>query len=233
MPIFQNHKEESSWISNADLMSVLMMIFLFISVVYMRSVGIEKERIEAVAVTYKKTQSAIAHDLKQEFSKDLQTWNALVDTNTLSIRFENPEILFKVGSAEINDHFKSILDDFFPRFLQILTDPKYKNNIAEIRIEGHTSSEWVGESSSHQSYFNNMELSQNRTRNVLVYVLSKINNEALFDWTRGNLTANGLSSSKPIVDANQMENKECSRRVEFRVQTNAEEQIVKILKQVN
>lgn len=232
MKIFKSSKEENQWMSISDLMSVLMMIFLFISIVYMRGVTLEKKRITSIAQTYEATQVEITHDLKKEFTKNLQTWNAVLDSLTLSIRFENPEILFRVGSADLNNHFKNILDSFFPRFIQILTDPKYKNYIEEIRIEGHTSSEWTGDSSSRQAYFNNMELSQNRTRHVLEYVLSKIKDEGLFNWTKSKLTANGLSSSKLIYNNDQTtEDKERSRRVEFKIKTNAEQQIIRILEQ--
>lgn len=231
MKIFKSSKEENQWMSISDLMSVLMMIFLFISIVYMRSVNLEKGKITYIAQTYEKTQLEITRNLKKEFTKNLQIWNAVLDSLTLSIRFENPDILFNVGSAELNDHFKRILDSFFPRFIQILTDPKYKNDIEEIRIEGHTSSEWFGESSPQQAYFNNMELSQDRTRKVLEYVLSQIKDEQLFNWTKSRLTANGLSSSKLIYNNDQSENKELSRRVEFKIKTNAEKQIIKILEQ--
>lgn len=229
MKIFQKKQEEDPWISITDLMSVLMMVFLFISITFMENAILEKKRIESIATTYNKTQEELAQNLKKEFEQNLSIWNAVVDTTTLSIRFENPEILFKTGSAELNDRFKNILDNFFPRFLQILTDPKYKNDIEEIRIEGHTSSEWIGEISPKQAYFNNMELSQGRTRHVLEYVLSQIKNEELFNWTKSNVTANGLSSSKIILNSDKTENKELSRRVEFRVKTNAEKRIVNIL----
>ncbi|WP_292266354.1 OmpA family protein [Butyricimonas sp.] len=232
MKIIKSSKEENQWMSISDLMSVLMMIFLFISIVYMKNISLEKNKITSIAQTYEKTQVEITHDLKKEFAKNLQIWNAVLDSLTLSIRFENPEILFQVGSAELNEHFKNILDSFFPRFIQILTDPKYKKYIEEIRIEGHTSSEWIGESSSRQAYFYNMELSQNRTRKVLEYILSKIENEDLFHWTKSKLTANGLSSSKPIYNNDKTENKERSRRVEFKIKTNAEKQITKIIKQI-
>ena len=231
MKIFKSSKEENQWMSISDLMSVLMIIFLFISIVYMRSVSQKNNQITSIAQTYEKTQVEITHDLKEEFAKNLQIWNAVLDSLTLSIRFENPEILFKVGSAELNNHFKRILDSFFPRFIQILTDTKYKKYIEEIRIEGHTSSEWQGESSSRQAYFNNMELSQDRTRKVLEYVLSQIKDEELFIWTKNRLTANGLSSSKLIHNNDQTENQERSRRVEFKIKTNAEQQIINILEQ--
>lgn len=230
MKLFSTEKEENPWMSISDLMSVLMMIFLFVSVAYMGNARLERQRIESVAITYEKIQSELTQELEKEFARNLTNWNAVLDSNTLSIRFENPEILFKIGSTELSDRFKTILDNFFPRFLQILTQEKYKNDIEEIRIEGHTSSEWTSGSNVREVYFNNMELSQGRTRKVLQYVLSRIEDEKLFDWTKSNLTANGLSSSKPIRNADGQEDKERSRRVEFRIKTNAEKQIVEILR---
>ena len=76
-------------------------------------------------------------------------------------------MLFSSGSAELQPKFKEILNDFFPRYVAILSNEKYVNDIEEIRIEGHTSSEWRVEVPAEQAYFNNMELSQNRTRKVL------------------------------------------------------------------
>ena len=48
------------------------------------------------------------------------------------------------------------------------------------------------------------------------------------EWLRSVLTANGLSSSKLIMQDGE-EDKELSRRVEFRIRTNAEERIGEIL----
>lgn len=232
MKMFKSTEKENQWVSISGLISILMMIFLFLAIVYISNVIMKQKKITSIAQNYEKTQEGITHELKQEFAQNLQIWNAVLDSLTLSVRFENPEILFQVGSAELNDHFKEILDNFFPRFIQILTDPKYKNEIEEIRIEGHTSSEWSGELSPRQAYFNNMELSQNRTRKVLEYLLFKIKDEDLFNWTKSKLTANGLSSSKPIYNNDKTENKERSRRVEFKIKTNAEKQITKIIKQI-
>ena len=76
-----------------------------------------------------------------------------------------------------------------------------------------------------------MELSQDRTRKVLEYILSQIKDEQLLHWTKSKLTANGLSSSHLIYNPNQTENKERSRRVEFKIKTNADQQIIRILEQ--
>ena len=58
-----------------------------------------------------------------------------MDRQTLSVRFKEPEVLFAQGEAEVRPAFKNILNDFFPRYIQILRRPKYINDIAEIRIE--------------------------------------------------------------------------------------------------
>ncbi len=200
----------------------------------------DKKTIEKIAVTYEELQSDLYTDLEQAFEKDLNKWNAVLNKQTLSIRFKEPEVLFEPGSAEVRLPFKKILDDFFSRYIGILRNSKdtngklkYVNDIAEIRIEGHTSSEWTEDTSPEVAYIHNMELSQGRTRSVLEYVLqipSIQQNQEIQDWLTRYLTANGLSSSKLITDSNGTEIKEESRRVEFRVRTNAEKRIVEIIK---
>jgi outer membrane protein OmpA-like peptidoglycan-associated protein len=74
-----------------------------------------------------------------------------------------------------------------------------------------------------------MELSQARTRTTLSYVLGLPTVAADRPWLTHYLTANGLSSSRPILDADHHEDSERSRRVEFRVRTDAETRIAKIL----
>ena len=216
------------WISISDMMAGLMMIFLFIAISYMMNVIKEKDRIKEIAVTYSRLQTDLYQDLYDEFKDDLDVWNAVIDKQTLSVRFEAPEVLFKQGRSDLQSSFTTILDDFFPRFVAILTSKKFANDIDEIRIEGHTSTEWQYNVSSDQAYILNMELSQDRTRSVLGYVLDLEAIKEQRTWVKERLTANGLSSSKAIFDE-EVEDKIKSRRVEFRIKTNAEQRIVKIL----
>ena len=225
----QKQEGESQWLPISDLMSVLMMVFLLIAVSYMLKVYLEKEKIQEVAVTYNKLQNKLYDDLNLEFEEDLKRWNAEIDKASLSVRFKSPDILFNMGSASLKPEFKNILADFFPRFIAILHKDDYRNDIDEIRIEGHTSSYWRAETTEDKAYIYNMKLSQNRTRNVLEYVLRNESNENLAKWIRLNVTANGLSSSKLIYNDDGTQNRELSRRVEFRVKTNAEKRIAKIL----
>src|SRR5690554_6738947 len=224
----ENGESESQWVSISDLMSVLMMIFLFIAISYMLNVIKEKDKIKEIAVTYNKLQTELYDDLMTEFKNDLANWNAEIDKQTLSVKFEAPDVLFASGSSTLQPKFKEILQNFFPRYVSILTSEKYKADIEEIRIEGHTSSEWSFEVPEEEAYFSNMELSQDRTRKVLEFVLRNEKLDGNKNWIRERLTANGLSSSK-LVASNGIEDKIKSRRVEFRVRTNAENRIVKIL----
>lgn len=227
----QKQEGESQWLPISDLMSVLMMVFLLIAVSYMLKFSLEKEKIKEVAVTYSKLQNKLYEDLNLEFEEDLKKWNAEIDKVSLSVRFKSPDILFDMGSANLKPKFKSILADFFPRFISILHKDDYKYDIDEIRIEGHTSSYWRAETTEDIAYINNMKLSQNRTRNVLDYVLRIEKNIEIVKWIRLNVTANGLSSSKLIYNKDGTQNRKLSRRVEFRVKTNAEKRIAKILRE--
>ena len=74
-----------------------------------------------------------------------------------------------------------------------------------------------------------MALSQDRTRTVLHYALMLPGVEKYKSWVKGTITAIGMSSSKPVVK-NGFENRSQSRRVDFRIKTNADVQVRKILK---
>ena len=105
----------------------------------------------------------------------------------------------------------------------------YLDSINEVRIEGHTSSVWNQWTNDSEAYFKNMELSQGRTRSVLNYVYNLKNIESERQWIKRNIAAVGFSSAKLIIDKTGKEDRSRSRRVTFRVITNSETQIRKIL----
>lgn len=220
---------ESHWIPLSDLMTGLMMIFLLISVLYMMQVQAQAKKTKSVAVLYDKLKRELYSDLLHEFRDDLPRWGAELRREDLVLQFKEPDVLFTVGSSELRERFKQILDGFFPRYVAILTSPRYRDSIMEVRIEGHTSSFWNNGADEQLSYMLNMELSQARTRSTLGYIMTMPalrGNEA---WLRRYLTANGLSFSRPVVNKDGSENILRSQRVEFRVVTNAEERIARIL----
>jgi outer membrane protein OmpA-like peptidoglycan-associated protein len=162
--------EQTHWIPLADLMTGLMMVFLLIAITYMVKVEAASQHIREIAVLYERMKVELYDDLKKQFENDLPRWGAELDRDA-TIRFKEPDVLFSIGSSELNTNFKRILDDFFPRYVYILASDKYRDAVEEIRIEGHTSSIWSN-LLSDQAYFQNMRLSQDRTRSALQYVLA-------------------------------------------------------------
>lgn len=216
------------WLAVSDLMSGLMIVFLFIAIAFMRHVSIERDKIRDVAVAYKDNQVAIYDALMNEFESDLSAWKASIDQETLSFQFNSPEVLFASGESTLKPEFEEILKGFIPRYLSVLES--YKESIGEIRIEGHTSSEWGAVTNQDDAYFFNMQLSQNRTRSVLnySYFLPSLSQEQQ-SWIKSSFAAVGLASSKLRLNGDGTEDKERSRRVSFRVITNADIQIRRIV----
>ena len=70
----------------------------------------------------------------------------------------------------LKPQFKDILSDFMPRYIVLLIT-NFVDDISEVRIEGHTSSEWNQEPEK-TAFIKNMDLSQARTRSVLEYSFS-------------------------------------------------------------
>jgi outer membrane protein OmpA-like peptidoglycan-associated protein len=220
---------EEHWIPLSDLMTGLMMIFMLISVISMMQAQASNTAMRTVAQGYGQSRQALYRDLLREFQPDLQRWRATLDPD-LTIRFDQPNVLFDTGRADLKPGFRAILADFFPRYLRIISDPRYRANISEIRIEGHTSTMWGAGVGADEAYFRNMELSQTRTRSTLQYVLLLPEVAGDKRWLTQHLTANGLSSSRTLRNEDGSENVVASQRVEFRVRTDAESRIDAILK---
>ena len=214
------------WLTISDLMAGLMMVFLLVSVALMRSAFLDRDRMREVAVAYREGQVAIDQALRREFENDLEKWDAAIDAENLTFEFRSPEVLFEAGAIALQPRFAVILDDFFPRYLGVLR--AFETVIDEVRVEGHTSSDWVS-ATEDEAYFNNMRLSQGRTRSVLEHVYRLPAAPGDRNWVKRKVAAVGFSSSRLVVDAAGREDPEASRRVLFRVVTNAETQIRTIL----
>lgn len=226
-----NDKPENPFsFSIGDLMAGVLFIFVLLLASTMLDIQEKAEADAEIAGRYNNIKSQIYLDIAKEFRDDLSAWNAVVDSTDLSVRFATNEALdtkvsyFAKGSSIPSTQYKEILDEFFPRFLAIVYDERYRDSIEEIRIEGHTDTDG--------GYMYNIGLSQDRAKEVLGYCLSlanRVENGAeMMDWARYRITANGLSYSHPILDADGSENQALSRRVEFKIRTNAEEQLEEI-----
>ena len=234
-------KKDSFWIPYADLMTVLMVIFLFISLAYMGLVQFQKKEQDKIFEEYKLTKENLLKELQQTFEQDKKRWNLELDDD-LSIKFTNPQVLFDEGKSDVTPTFQKILKEFLPKYLSVVMQDKYKDKIAEIRIEGHTNTKPINRT--NDPYIDNMELSQNRARNVLGFLrqqncflqLETTKKDRLQYW----LTANGLSYGRTIdtnsnltFNSNTTTDPNKSRRVEFRIVTTSEVLVDKVIEQLN
>lgn len=220
-------------LSIGDMMSALMFVFVLLLTSSMMRSQQDREKIQNSSEEYIRLKAELYIELRDTFAADTARWQMKIDSAKMLISFADTAMLFDNGSSAIKPRFKNVLDTFFPKYIRILSQEKYRDAVEEIRLEGHTDSLGLR---GRDPYEYNMELSQDRTRSVLNYCLGKIPDPkapvkrnpdtTLYDWTRRRITANGLSFSRPILkEASSAQDRGRSRRVEFRVRTNADKKL--------
>jgi outer membrane protein OmpA-like peptidoglycan-associated protein len=236
-----NKGNESNWISFSDIMTGLMVIFMFIAISYIVEVQKKQKERDIIFEEFKATKEQLYSELENEFKDDFKKWQVELDKD-LSIKFTNPEVLFESGQTTIRPYFSQILDNFLPRYFNVLIKEKYKDKIAEIRMEGHTDIV-AALKYDRDPYIGNVILSQLRSAQVLKHFrnmnyyknLSKKDEVRLQFW----LTANGLSYGRTLDDEKQLTaisgkstNNNFSRRVEFRIITTSENLVERVLNDI-
>lgn len=223
------------WISVSDLMTGLMIIFLFVAISYMVQVKNNQKVLEG----YIETKENLHDKLKDEFKNDTTKWQMSIGKD-LTIKFDNPTVLFDSGEWELTSSFKNILQDFLPRYFNILLKDTLRTKIQEIRIEGHTDDVHIPKLH-NDSYIANIILSQQRALSVVKYFrelpvfkqYTKDEQNLIEYW----LIASGFSYGKSLDDNGEYTfktknniNKDLSRRVEIRIVTNGDIEIEKFMK---
>ena len=221
-------KRHNVWMSVSDLMTGLMVIFLFIAIAYISRV----QSNQTVLTDYVETKQKLHDKLVKEFEGDTLKWQMAIGKD-LSMKFNNPTVLFKQGSWDLTPQFQAILDDFLPRYFEILLNDSLRNNIKEIRIEGHTDNVPMPQLDS-DPYIANVILSQRRSLSVLRYFRSmpifqqySPEQQKLLEYW---FTSNGLSYGKSLdedgnytIATRKTIDLQRSRRVEFRIVTTGDE----------
>lgn len=224
------------WLSVSDLMTGLMVIFLFVAIAYISRV----QKNQSVLTDYVETKNEMHDKLVQEFAADTVKWQMTIGKD-LTMKFKEPTVLFATGSYQLTPRFQEILDEFLPRYVNILLNDSLSNKIQEIRIEGHTDDVPIPHYDA-DPYIANAMLSQQRALSVIRYFrnMSAYKNytpeqqKQLEFW----LTANGLSYGKAVDSSGEYIqksgkpiDKDLSRRVEFRIVTTGDEVLENFVKQ--
>ncbi|WP_341368976.1 hypothetical protein [Yoonia sp. BS5-3] len=123
-------------------------------------------------------------------------------------------VLFEQGQARITAQMERFLRDACAPWLTTLRNSGI--DIAEVKIEGHASSEWRIGASAMQGYLGNLNLSQQRSQTVLRDCLENVGDADVLAWAQQHLIAVGYSSVRPVFRDGQ-EDLSASRRVVFSV----------------
>ncbi|MEJ1930890.1 hypothetical protein WDZ92_11560 [Nostoc sp. NIES-2111] len=199
---------DDHWIPLSDLMSGLMMLFMMLTIAFMakdsdtaqRRMSPKPAEVSASSSVHNTTsdslRTALLAALRQELGPDLARWHAELEQD-LTIRFDSADYLFATGRADLTPRFAAQLSEFFPRYIRVLASSQFRGSIAEIKIEGHTSTKWQGSQDLVDAYLRNMDLSQGRTREALRLLIHLDLLAENRPWLMRRIAASGLSSSRP------------------------------------
>src|SRR5699024_2509494 len=150
--------ENHFWPSFTDLLTTILLCFILIFIAMMIIKSLQIEEMKKTIDQIMGVREHLVSELKEEFSDGGS--GIEVDEETGAIIFDT-EILFEYDDTTLKPESFSFLDEFVPRYLDILLQKGYEDYVAEIIIEGHTDRDG--------SYLYNLELAQDRAYSVAKY----------------------------------------------------------------
>lgn len=224
-------EEVSYWLSYSDMMAGLLLVFVLIISFTMLQARLEYE--EKTAQIDKQQEiidqmmgvkGDIINALVIEF--DDSKLAVKIDESTGAIMFDS-DLLFDPNQAVLKQSSKDFLDSFLPKYFTILLGDQFKDNVAEIIIEGHTAE--------FGSYMACLQLSQSRAFSVANYAVR--DDSILKDYIdlndlRSVLTVNGRAYFDPVYDKDGNYDMVLSRRVEIKFRLKNEDIIDEMKKVV-
>ena len=134
--------------------------------------------------------------------------------------------MYEFGSYNISESGEEFLEQFVPKYFGIILQDRFKDEISNIIIEGHTDNEGT--------YLYNLSLSQNRAFSVVETIYAEeFPNFKEKDLSKEFITSNGRSFTVPLTNEQGEYDPEKSRRVEFLFRLKEDERIQEIQKLVS
>src|SRR5699024_5778873 len=150
--LFKQEVEEGKfWPSFTDLLTTILLCFMLIFIVMMLIKSLQIEEMKQTLVNIIEVLAHLVEELIDEFD-DSAHWIE-VDEKTGAIIFDT-EILFAYDDDALKEDSFTFLDEFVPKYLDVLLESEYEDYIAEIIIEGHTDRDG--------DFLYNLELAQDR-----------------------------------------------------------------------
>lgn len=243
-----NEDGVSYWQSYSDMMSALLLVFaLIIAFTVFRAKAAYNEREQRLEEQRQKlaqqekdirhfkeqakrqgeqidkiigVRSEIVKQLKEEFrDSDLEM---AIDADTGTICFDS-NVLFRYDDSTLRAQGTEFLNEFFPKYFEVILDRKLKAYISEVIIEGHTDN--------NGSYIYNLGLSQRRAYAVAQYCLgesSHMFSAKKLEQVRQIVTANGRAYYGLKYKTNGEVDAKASRRVEIKFRLSEEDMMGEI-----
>jgi len=216
------------WMSVSDLMTGLMVIFLFITVAYIKRVHSDQSMLKDFVENKQELHDKLVEKFKTESDKKIITIGG-----DLTMRFQRAETLFDDGSWTLRPEFEKQLSTILPKYLDVILSDSLKYKIKEIRIEGHTNNIPFPQLNS-DPYIANLILSQRRAQSVMEYLRNMPEYQQYSDEDQRLLdhwfTATGYSYGHALDKNGELSftsgkavDPALSRRVEFRIVTAGED----------
>ncbi len=158
----------------------------------------------------------IYEELTKLFQEEIDA-NKLLIKKDLSIEFIDYSLYFKLSKYKLSKTQKEFLNRFQKKLIPFLYS--IKNEISVLEINGQTSSEW-GNANFSDTYVNNANLSIYRAYSTLSYIF-KAQDAQTQKWLTKVLKGSGSSYSQRVM-LGELENREKSRRVSFKIILNTQ-----------
>lgn len=224
--IFGKEKEEEHdfWMSYTDLISGFLIIFIIASIVYYVQ---NKKILDAFDGRSPQEVTGIINEIKskgnmininQDFKEVFDNVDGIeiMPDSVGSIRFypaKGANMMFESDSAVMLENLQSRIRAIGKKFVSRAIELKKEGkNILEIRIEGHTDTDGT--------FLHNMSLSSGRAFAVYSFIHDKCDlNSEEKQFVEDYMISVGYSYAKTVVDDRGYENKDKSRRIEFKIIT--------------
>lgn len=212
--LFGRDEEEGKfWPSFTDLLTTILLCFILLFIIMMVLKSLQIEEMKRTLDQIMGVRAELIKQLNEEFNDT--TSGIEVDDKTGAIIFDT-EILFAYDDDALKAESFTFLDEFVPRYLDVLFASGYEDYVAEIIIEGHTDRDG--------DYLYNLELAQARAYSVASYVLGEsFPYENIQDHLEEKLTVNSKSYTDFRTDESGEYSAADSRRVEFKFRLKDEE----------
>lgn len=174
-----------------------------------------EERIVRIEDESLKIRRRIESAIEEKMAGQLAQGSIQFDRENLVFYLIPSKPYFSGGYAVPTPALKQRLRDFFPKLVNTLAP--LGSDVREIRFQGHSSSIWRNADNRTEAYLKNLGLSTKRAEAAIEYCFDLKAVRQHREWLMDRLVSVGLSSRKPVLNRNNVEDPVLSRRISIAI----------------